>query len=175
MAESLSDLRVRVLHGIASREPADEILRDLCLSFERELPASVVGVTMLDRSAQVFEHAVFPSLADDYAAALAGILVADKPGSCALAVFDGKTVDCSDVAFDGRFSEGWKQLGLKHGLRALVSIPAMDRHGATLGTVVVTYPPGEPLTKAQCARAEAVAQLAAQVLSYRLLESGAAA
>ena len=70
MSEALPDLAARVLDRLAGREPADEILRDLCLSFERELPASVVGVTMLDRSAQVFEHAVFPSLADDYAAAL---------------------------------------------------------------------------------------------------------
>jgi GAF domain-containing protein len=175
MSELPPDLAARVLDRLAQGAPADEILRDLCLSFERELPASVVGVTMLDRSAQVFEHAVFPSLADDYAAALEGILVADKPGSCALAVFDGKTVDCSDVAFDGRFSEGWKQLGLKHGLRALVSIPATDRHGATLGTLVVTYPPGKPLSAEQRAGAEAVAELAAQVLSYRLLQTGAAA
>ena len=170
-----SELAVRTREGIASGDDADSILRDLCLSFERELPGSVVGVTAVDRRAHVFEHAVFPSLADDYAAALKGILVADKPGSCALAVFHGKTVDCADVAFDGRFSEGWKQLGLKHGLRALVSIPAKDSAGHTLGTLVVTYAPGEPLSDEQQARADAVAALAGQVLSYRLETLEAAA
>jgi GAF domain-containing protein len=173
MTDSLPALTARALDGMADGAPADDILRELCLSFERELSASVVGVTILDPSAQVFEHAVFPSLADDYAAALEGILVADKPGTCALAVFDGKTVDCTDVAFDGRFGEGWKQLSLKHGLRALLSIPAMARHGATLGTLVVTYPPGEPLAEGQRTAAEAVAALAAQVLSYRLLQPAA--
>jgi len=174
MSDFLPSLAIRTTNAIARGDPADAILRDLCLSFEAELPGSVVGVTAVDRRARVFEHAVFPSLADDYATALKGILVADKPGSCALAVFQGKTVDCADVAFDGRFSEGWKQLGLKHGLRALVSIPAIDGAGRTLGTLVVTYPPGHALSGEQHARADAVAALAAQVLSYRL-ESLAAA
>jgi len=72
MSEFLSDLTSRVLDGIAHGGGADEVLVDLCLSFERELPESIVGVTILDRSARVFEHAIFPSLADDYAAALKG-------------------------------------------------------------------------------------------------------
>jgi GAF domain-containing protein len=167
--EFLSQLTSRTLDAMAQGQPAAEILRDICLSFERELPASVVGVTILDHAGVRFEHAIFPSLADDYAAALEGILVADRPGSCALAVFDGRAIECTDVAFDGRFSEGWKQLGLKHGLRALVSIPARDRDAATLGTLVVTYQPGAPLSAQQRALADAVAALAAQVLGYRRL------
>ena len=172
MSEFLPDLTARVLEGTTQGEAAAELLLDLCLSFERELPDSIVGVTILDRTARLFEHAIFPSLADDYAAALKGILVADKPGSCALAVFDGKTVECSDVAFDGRFGRGWRQLGLKHGLRALISIPAKDSRGFALGTLVVTYPPGAPLSGEQRALADAVAVLAAQVLSYRQSRDG---
>ena len=167
MADLLPDLTARTLDLMVHGQGADEILRDLCLSFERELPESVVGVTILDRSSRVFEHAIFPSLADDYAAALKGVLVADKPGSCALAVFGGKTVECADVAFDGRFSRGWKDLSLKHGLRALVSIPAMDSQRGALGTLVVTHPPGSPLSAPQRSLAEALTALAARVLSYR--------
>ena len=163
----LSPLAARVRAAIQASEPPDGILRELCLAFEGELPASLVGVAVLDPSSQVFAHAVFPSLADDYASALKGILAADKPGSCALAVFDGKTIDCADVAFDGRFSEGWRQLGLKHGLRALMSTPAVDGAGSVLGTLVVTYPPGSPLSGKQRQTAEAVAGLAAKVLRYR--------
>jgi GAF domain-containing protein len=166
MSGYLPDLTARLLDRMARGDAADAILSDLCISLERQLPNSVVGVTVLDGAAQVFEHGIFPSLADDYAAALKGLLVADKPGSCALAVFDGKTIDCSDVAFDGRFSEGWKQLGLKHGFRALVSIPAM-KNGRALGTLVVTYPPGRPLSEEQRNTADAAADLVAQVLSYR--------
>src|SRR5688572_33002356 len=172
MPDFLPDLTARVLDGMACGESAGDILHDLCLAFERELPESVVGVTILDRSAKLFEHAIFPSLADDYAAALRGILVADKPGSCALAVFDGRTVESTDVAFDGRFSQDWKHLGLKHGLRALISIPAIDSQGVALGTLVVTHPPGAPLSGEQRALADALAALAAQVLSYRQSQAG---
>ena len=172
MPDFLPDLTARVLDGMARGESADDILSALCLSFERELPDSVVGVTILDRSAQVFEHAIFPSLADDYATALRGILVADKPGSCALAVFDGRAVECTDVAFDGRFSQGWKHLSLKHGLRALISIPAIDPRGVTLGTLVVTYPPGAPLSGEQRVFADSLAALTAQVLDYRQSQGG---
>lgn len=167
MADLLPDLTARTLDHMVHGKTADDILRDLCLSFEQELPESVVGVTILDRSAKVFEHAIFPSLADDYAAALTGILVADKPGSCALAVFGGKTVECTDVVFDGRFSGGWKDLSLKHGLRALISIPALDSQGGALGTLVVTHRPGSPLSASQRSMAEALTALAARVLSYR--------
>ena len=172
MPDFLPDLSARVLGAMAHGEAAADILLDLCLSFERELPDSIVGVTILDRSAQLFEHAIFPSLAEDYAAALRGILVADRPGSCALAVFGGKTVECTDVAFDGRFSKGWRELGLKHGLRALISIPAIDSRGAALGTLVVTYPPGDPLSGEQRNLADALAALAAQVLSYQQSQVG---
>jgi GAF domain-containing protein len=172
MPEFLPDLSARVLDGMAHGAAAADLLLDLCLSFERQLPDSIVGVTILDRSAQLFEHAIFPSLADDYAAALRGILVADKPGSCALAVFGGKTVECTDVAFDGRFSPGWKQLGLKHGLRALISIPAVGAHGVALGTLVVTYQPGAPLSDEQRALADMLATLTARVLSYRQAQAG---
>lgn len=172
MTEFLPTLAAKVLDSMAYGEPAAEILQGLCLSVERKLPGSIVGVTILDRSAKVFEHAIFPSLAGDYARALNGILVADKPGSCALAVFEGRTVECTDVSFDGRFSEGWKELGLKHGLRALVSIPAMNRQGIALGTLVVAYPPGTPLSDGQRALADEVAALCAKVLAYRRIQLG---
>ena len=167
MSDFLPDLAARTGDRMAGGDPAGAILRDVCLAFERELPRSVVGVTVLDRSAHAFEHAIFPSLSDDYAAALRGILVADKPGSCALAVFDGRTVECTDVAFDGRFSAAWRELGLNHGLRALISIPARDRDGDSRGTLVVTHPPGAPLSGEQRALADAVAGLVAEVLRYR--------
>ena len=116
MSGFLHKARTHALAQIAGGEPASQILRAICLGFEREIPGSVVGVTILDRTSQLFEHAVFPSLSDDYAAALKGIQVADKPGTCALAVFEGKTVECTDVASDARFSEAWRMLGVQHGL-----------------------------------------------------------
>jgi two-component sensor histidine kinase len=167
MSAFLHEARASVLQRIANDEPAADILRGLCLAIERELVGTIVGVTILDRTAQLFEHAIFPSLSDAYADALRGIEVAGKPGSCALAVFEGRTVECTDVASDERFSAGWRTLGQEHGLRALVSIPALHADGFALGTLVVAYPPESPLQAEQRLLADELAKLCALILNYR--------
>ena len=160
MADLLNSIRTDTLSRTVSGHPADEICKGICLAFEAHVPGTVAGVTILDRSAQVFDHAIFPSLADDYAVALRGILVADKPGSCALAVFEGNTVVCEDIASDDRFSDQWKALGAAHNLKALVSIPAFHQEGMALGTFVVAWQPGAPLSSAQMTLAEELASYA---------------
>lgn len=154
---------MRMAHGDAP----SEILSDICLAYEQAVPGTAAGVTILDRTAQIFRNAVFPSLPDAFSAALAGIEVVDKPGSCALAIFDGITVESSDVATDERFSEGWRALSLEHGLRAMISIPTADRDGHALGTFVVAYPPEAPLSEEQRELADGFARLCGMVLVYR--------
>jgi len=153
---------MRIAHGDAPTE----VLADVCREFER-LAGGVAGVTILEPTAQVFEQGVFPSLSPDYGRSLAGIAVSDRPGSCALAVAAGQTVECPDVAADERFSDEWKALSLRHGLKALVSIPALHRDGHALGTFVVAYAPEAPLGPMQRALAGEFAVLSGFVLAYR--------
>jgi two-component sensor histidine kinase len=170
MSQFLYDARFEAFTKVANAVPADEIISDLCKAFEKEVPGTVAGVTILDRTAQIFEHAIFPSLSVDYADALRGIAVADKPGSCALAIFQGQTVVCEDVANDDRFSDLWRSLGATHGLEALISIPAFHRDGMALGTFVVSWNRGTPLTKEQSILAHEFAKLCALVLTARRTE-----
>lgn len=93
--------------------------------------------------------------------------MADKPGSCALAVYEGKTVISDDVASDERFVSAWKELGLEHGLKSLVSIPAHRVDGMALGTFVVAYPPAAGLQTSDFRMADAFAELCGLVLTYR--------
>ena len=167
MSRVLEELRASTLVRIAECEPANDVLRDICVELEKRLPGTVVGVTMLDRTRQLFEHGIFPSLSEEYAKALKGIAVADKPGSCALAVFKGQTVVCGDVMNDARFSEGWKRLGVEHGLKALVSIPAVGPRGLALGTLVIAHPPSSPLSDDARRLADEIAELCGLVLRYR--------
>lgn len=167
MTASVDSVRKEVLDAISNGSPADQILKNICLAFERNFPETKAGVTMLDQSAQVFEGAIFPSLSTDYADALRGIAVADKPGSCALAIFEGRTVICTDVASDTRFSKIWRNLGIKHGLEALVSIPARGDDHSALGTFVVAYPPRSGLHRDDLRTADTYAALCGLALSYR--------
>ena len=167
MASRSEQIRAKVLMRIAHGNSAAAILADICHHFEESVRGAVAGVTILDRSAQVFQQAIFPSLSDDYAKALQGIEVAGKPGSCALAIFDGRTVECSDVHTDERFSPAWRELSLQHGLRALISIPTMHRDGLALGTFVVAFAPDAPLSPQDRELANETAYLCGLVLAYR--------
>jgi two-component sensor histidine kinase len=163
----LNSVQAIGLEGMAHATPPSELLAELCRSFETHIPGTVAGVTILDRSLQIFEHGIFPSLSPTYGEALNGIEVAGRPGSCALAVFNGETVICDDVANDPRFTRPWRDLGVAHGLNAVASIPAVNGEGITLGTFVVAYSPESPPDSAGMHLAHRVAGLCAQVLTYR--------
>lgn len=167
MAGQSEQIRDKVLTRIAHGDSATAILADVCRHFEDSVRGTVAGVTMLDRSAQIFQQAVFPSLSDSYGEALQGIEVADKPGTCALAVFEGRTVECADVHTDERFSSAWRELSLQHGLRAVISIPTMHRDGLALGTFVVAFAPEAPLDPQERELAAETANLCGLVLAYR--------
>ena len=164
-------LRTEVQSAVEAHAPPGVILADLCRQFEQAHPETVAGVTMLDRGCLLFEDGIFPSLPNTYGQALRGIAVADRPGSCALAIFEGRTIECDDVMFDGRFSEGWRQLGLQHGLRALISIPARSSDGQSLGTFVVAHAPTQKLSDSARADADRLANLCGTLLEYRLSET----
>ena len=171
MSSFFLDVQSRVLADVAHGRPPDEILTDLCRSFEAHVPGSIAGVTILDRSSRIFELGIFPSLSPAYGEALGGIEVDGTPGSCALAVFKGETVVCDDVANDLRFAKLWRDLGVAHGLKALASIPAVNRDGITLGTFVFAYQPGADLGEGHDLARE-MAVLCAQVLTSRRGQMG---
>ena len=167
MAPFVDDVRSEILGQMADCAPAGDILAGLARSFEANVPGTKAGVTILDPSLGIFENAVFPSLSPSYAEALQGIKVEERPGSCALAVYEGRTVVSTDVATDSRFADAWKSLGADHGLEALVSIPAKGGDGKSLGTFVVAYPPKSGLNREDLSMADAFAEICGLVLTYR--------
>lgn len=174
MPDYIDDARSRVLRRLGEGWPASEMLDELCLAFELNVPGTKAGVTILDRTLRTFESASFPSLSPTYAEALKGIAVADKPGSCALAVFEGRTVISTDVSSDTRFAAVWKNLGAEHGLEALVSIPVRGTDNKAIGTFVVAYPPKAGLSRDDLRAADAFAELCGLVLANRLASLGPA-
>ena len=170
MADRLTDLRIRILESVARGAPADITLRDLCLGVEALIPGAVVGVTVLDRAARVFEEAVFPSLSSTFAEKLKGARVADRPGSCALAVYQGSTVVSDDIATDTRFQDGWKALSLEHGIVSIQSRPIGADDSHSLGTLVIGFQKPRRLDDTEEAAAEAAVHLAGIALMRRQAE-----
>jgi two-component sensor histidine kinase len=165
--DQIADLRVRILEKVVLGEPADATLDDLCRSVQDMIPDAVVGVTILDRAARTFESAIFPSIPAAYAEALKGARVAERPGSCALAVYRGTTVTSDDIATDARFQEGWKALHVQHGIASIQSRPVCVEGGPSLGTLVVAFRKRRQLHAVEESIVEAAVRLASMALRRR--------
>ncbi|MBS7669772.1 HWE histidine kinase domain-containing protein [Croceicoccus gelatinilyticus] len=163
-----SDALSRVAHG----DPSSEILADIANHFMDRFPHTTAGVTAIDRTTLAFEPGIFPTLSPAFGDALAGIKVADKPGSCARAVADGEIIDVPHVPSDERFAQAWRDMCVKFGITAMTSFPAPQRDGTVLGTFVVVYDPQSPLDYQTRRLAEKYAQLCGFILAYRRREDG---
>ncbi len=137
-ADTILTTQIRILEMIARGEPTDRVLRELCIGIERLVPDAVAGVTVLDRAARSFELAIFPSL-EKFESAIPGLRVANRPGSCAVAIYFGEIVTSDDIANDTRFQDEWRELNLAHGIRAIQSRPVFSPEGTSLGTFVLGY------------------------------------
>jgi two-component sensor histidine kinase len=99
----------------------------------------------LDRAARVFEDAFFPSLAATFANGIRGARVVQRPGSCALAIYNGTVVTSTDIASDKRFRDEWCALNLQHEIRSIQSRPVFSPDRTALGTFVLGFrEPREP-------------------------------
>ncbi len=167
MSTFIDSARTEVLRQLDQGMPVSEILEQLCLAFESNHPGTKAGITILDRTLRTFESAIFPSLSPAYAEALKGIAVADRPGSCAVAVYEGRTVVSTNVAADTRFAAAWKNLSAEHGLEALVSIPILRNGKEAVGTFVVAYPPKTGLSRDDLKIADVFAETCALAMNDR--------
>ena len=110
----LLEARADVLELTARNEPIDTVLAELCRRLEGLVPGSTAGVCILDRASRVFERAVFPSLECTFAEGIKGARVAQRPGSCAVAIYEGTTVTSENIEVDDRFQDAWRRLNLEH-------------------------------------------------------------
>ena len=69
MADSPQDSMAAALRQMAHHTPAAQVIERFCGALEQQLPGAVVGVTVLDRAAKLFEQAFFPSLPPTFASA----------------------------------------------------------------------------------------------------------
>lgn len=135
----LLEARAGVLELTARNEPIDTVLAELCRRLEVLVPGATVGVCILDRASRVFERAVFPSLRGTFAEGIKGARVAQRPGSCAVAIYEGTTVTSENIEADDRFQDAWRRLSLDHGIRSIQSRPVFSASGISLGTFVLGF------------------------------------
>ena len=137
--------RTRVLQGqtdvlglVAQSHPLPEILDALVRLFEQQSDRSLCSILLLDADGIHLRHGAAPSLPASYNQAIDGIAIGPTAGSCGTAVYRRELVIVSDIASDPLWAD-YRDLALRHGLRACYSTSILSASGGVLGAFAVYY------------------------------------
>ena len=131
--------QMRVLERIVQDEPLDEVLDALARVIEAETGSRVLAsILLLDADGMHLRHGAAPSLPASYTAAIDGTAIGPRVGSCGTAAYRREPVIVEDIAADPLW-EDFRDLALRHGLRACWSTPIVGADGDILGTFALYY------------------------------------
>jgi GAF domain-containing protein len=121
--------------GASLRATLEELVRIV----EDLTPSGMLAsVLILDDEGRHLLHGAGPSLPHEYNEAIHGIEIGPEVGSCGTAAYNDKTVSVYDIATNPLWAN-FKELALRHGLRACWSTPIHGSDGKVLGTFANYY------------------------------------
>ncbi|HTV85428.1 MAG TPA: EAL domain-containing protein [Dyella sp.] len=143
-AQQLAAGQHDILVGVAAQHPLTDSLERIARLHEELNPGALCSILLLDDSGTYVIHGAAPSLPTAYNAALNGMEIGDRRGSCGTAAWRRERIVVADIATHP-FWAPYKQLALAHGLMACWSTPIFGSGGQVLGTFAVYYrQPREP-------------------------------
>ena len=126
----------RVLEALATASLA-EVLEVIVRVIEHQTDA-LCSILLLDDQGTHLLHGAAPSLPQSYNQAIHGIAIGPDVGSCGTAAFKGESVVVEDIATSPLWAD-YKDLALRHGLRACWSTPIHSSSRKVLGTFAMYY------------------------------------
>ena len=115
----------------------EAILGRYLLAVEAEADSFILTSILLVDGDRL-RHGAAPSLPAEYCQAIDGLQYGPSAGSCGTAAHYGRPIYVTDIANDA-FWEDYKDLALKHGLRACWSTPIFDGQRNVLGTFAIYH------------------------------------
>lgn len=131
------ELQNAILEMVASGEDLAAITDRLCREVELRAPGVLCSVLEVDPAGMLHTLAG-PSLPDHYSAAIDGLMIGPKVGSCGTAAYLGEPVEVTDIATDPLWAD-FIGLALPLGLRACWSSPIFSGRGMVIGTFAFYY------------------------------------
>jgi GAF domain-containing protein len=128
----------RIMKMIANNAPLSEILSNLVLMIEAQSPEMLCSILLLSDDGNHVQHAVAPSLPENYVKVIDGEPIGPKHGSCGTAMFRGKPVIVSDISTDPLWEE-YRNFAWAIGVAACWSTPIMSSKGKVLGSFAMYY------------------------------------
>ncbi|WP_170067508.1 PAS domain-containing hybrid sensor histidine kinase/response regulator [Neolewinella xylanilytica] len=115
------------------------ILERLALTMEANTGSGVrASILLLSEDGRQLFTGAAPSLPAAYVAAIDGMETGEGQGSCGTAAALASTYIARDIATDP-YWENFRELALRHGLRACWSIPILSSTGDVFGTFALYY------------------------------------
>ncbi|MEO8004920.1 MAG: PAS domain S-box protein, partial [Betaproteobacteria bacterium] len=134
----------RVLEMIASGAPLPEILDAIVRQTEEQAPDMLCSILLLDESGTRLMRAAASSSLEAFTDAIDGESIGPRAGSCGTAAYRRQMVVAKDIATDPLW-EDYRELALRHELRAAWSHPIFSHGDKLLGTLAMYYRrPREP-------------------------------
>jgi diguanylate cyclase (GGDEF)-like protein/PAS domain S-box-containing protein len=155
LAEQEARTEKQLLEMISAGERLPRILDTLVRGVEALRPDLQCSVLLLDDHGRLHRNAA-PSLPEAFNTATEGMPAGPCACSCGTAAWRGETVVVSDIALDPLWTD-YRELALRHGLRACWSVCIMGSAGKVLGTFAAysqrpRAPSGEDLRLLDTAR-----------------------
>ncbi len=125
-----------ILEMIAVGKPLLDTQAAVAAVIEKALPGTCCSVLLLDEDGRCLHHGFGSHLPEDYVAAIDGLVVGPRSGSCGTAAYLGETVIVEDTFCDPLW-EDYRSLASRFNLRSCCSVPIRSSSGRVLGTFAV--------------------------------------
>ena len=126
------------LELIGSITPLHEVLDELIVSLEKQLPGAICSVLLLDEDGIHLRHGAAPSLPQAFNDAIDGLGIGPTHGSCGTSAYTKHQIIVEDIATDPLWTD-FRELVEKYGLRACWSTPILDTDKQVMGTFAIYY------------------------------------
>jgi PAS domain S-box-containing protein len=133
-SEAVLDALKMILIGA----PLNEVLTNVIRLIEAVSEGMLCSIFLLDEDGVRLRYAAAPSLPGSYRAATDGLAIGPDVASCGTAAYLRQPVFVSDIASDPKWTR-FRDIALKHGLRAAWSSPILSHDGKVLGTFGIHY------------------------------------
>ncbi|WP_341312621.1 EAL domain-containing protein [Paraburkholderia sp. IMGN_8] len=139
LAEEVLASERTVLRLLTRNTPLPELLDEVCRRAEALLgEGATCTILLLDADGVHTRMGVAPSLPAHFSAAIGGVAIGPRAGSCGTAMYERRMVAVEDIETDPLWAD-FRQLALPLGLRACWSVPFENDAGVVLGAFAVYY------------------------------------
>ncbi len=169
-AEIMSAGERRVFERLAANVDLPSALEAITDVVEQVACDCVCAIRMLDHSGNHLQHCAGPNVPSSYVAAMEGVSIGARNGSCAAAVYLQRQVIVADIARDALW-EGCREAALSAGFQSCWSSLIHAADGRVLGTLALYFRSPRSPARRDFELMGRMAQLAGIAIERRLADT----